>query len=159
MPLFSAVGNGGMVWIAIAIVMMIFRKTRSWGLILLLSMLLGLIIGEVVLKNLICRVRPCNLVEVQMLINKPSSFSFPSGHTCSSFAAATVLMKMDKRFGIGALVIASLIGFSRLYNYVHFPTDVLCGAILGVVCGFVMCWIFKKFGWQNKIDRLGIKNT
>lgn len=159
MPIFSTMGNKGMVWIAIAIVMMFFRKTRSWGLILLLSMLLGLIIGEVVLKNIICRIRPCNLVEVSMLIEKPSSYSFPSGHTCSSFAAATVLMKMDKRFGIPALVLAFLIGFSRLYNYVHFPTDVLCGALLGVVCGFVMCLLFKKFGWQNKIDNLGIKKS
>lgn len=159
MPIFSTMGNKGMVWIAIAIVMMFFRKTRSWGLILLLSMLLGLIIGEVVLKNIICRIRPCNLVEVSMLIEKPSSYSFPSGHTCSSFASATVLMKMDKRFGIPAFVLAFLIGFSRLYNYVHFPTDVLCGALLGVVCGFVMCLLFKKFGWQNKIDNLGIKKS
>lgn len=70
-----------------------------------------------------------------------------------------MLMKMDKRFGIPAFVLAFLIGFSRLYNYVHFPTDVLCGALLGVVCGFVMCLLFKKFGWQNKIDNLGIKKS
>lgn len=121
-------------------------------------MLAGLIIGEVVLKNTVCRVRPCNLVEIEMIIPKPSSFSFPSGHTCSSFAASTVLMKLDKKFGIPALVLAIIIGFSRLYNYVHFPTDVLAGAVLGVICGLVMWWMFNKFGWKSKIDKLGIKN-
>ena len=157
MPVFGTIGNLGMVWIAIAIVMMFFRKTRSTAFIMLFAMLAGLLIGELLLKNTICRVRPCNLVEIDMLISKPSSYSFPSGHTCSAFAAATVLLRFNKKFGIPALVLAIIIGFSRLYNYVHFPTDVLAGAVLGIVCGLFMWWMFNKFGWKSKIDKLGIK--
>ncbi len=159
MPVLSTIANSGLVWIAIAVVMMFFRKTRSSAIVLLFAMLLGLVIGEVVLKNVVCRVRPFYYTDIALLIPAPKSYSFPSGHTCSSFAAATVLMKMDKRFGVSALVLATLIGFSRLYNYVHFPTDVLCGALLGVFCGIFMCWLFKKYGWQDKIDNLGTKKT
>lgn len=158
MPFFSTIGNAGTVWIIIGLIMLFFRRTRSWGIILLLAMLLGYLIGEVAVKNIVCRDRPCYVVSIDMIITKPNSYSFPSGHSCSSFAAATVLFKMNKRFGIPALVLASLIAFSRLYNYVHFPTDVLCGIILGIVCALFVCFLFKKFGWQNKIDNLNFRS-
>ncbi len=158
MPFFSSIGNVGIVWIVIGLIMLFFRKTRSWGIMLLFTMLLGYLIGELAVKNIVCRDRPCYIVDIDMIITKPNSYSFPSGHSCSSFAAATVLLKMNKRFGIAALVIASLIAFSRLYNYVHFPTDVLCGILLGVLCALFTCWLFKKFGWQNKIDNLGVRS-
>lgn len=157
MTFLSAIGEGGIVWIVISLIMLFFRKTRSWGIMLLLAMLLGYLIGEVAVKNIVCRVRPCYIVDIQMIVSKPRSYSFPSGHSCSSFAAATVLLKMNKHFGIPALVLASLIAFSRLYNYVHYPTDVLCGIILGVLCALIVCYLFKKFKWQEKIDNIGVR--
>lgn len=157
MTFLSAIGEGGIVWIVISLIMLFFRKTRSWGIMLLLAMLLGYLIGEVAVKNIVCRVRPCYIVDIQMIVSKPGSYSFPSGHSCSSFAAATVLLKMNKRFGIPAFILASLIAFSRLYNYVHYPTDVLCGIILGVLCALIVCYLFRKFKWQEKIDKLGVR--
>lgn len=157
MTFLSAIGEGGIVWIVISLIMLFFRKTRSWGIMLLLAMLLGYLIGEVAVKNIVCRVRPCYIVDIQMIVSKPRSYSFPSGHSCSSFAAATVLLKMNKHFGIPALVLASLIAFSRLYNYVHYPTDILCGIILGVLCALIVCYLFKKFKWQEKIDNIGVR--
>ncbi|MCH5300135.1 MAG: phosphatase PAP2 family protein [Ruminococcus sp.] len=158
MPFFSNIGEVGIVWIIIGLIMLFFRKTRSWGIILLCSMLIGYIVGEVAIKNIICRVRPCYFVDINMIVSKPHSYSFPSGHSCSSFAAATVLLKMNKRFGIPALILASLIAFSRLYNYVHYPTDVLCGIVLGVLCALLVCYLFKKFRWQKKIDDFGTRS-
>lgn len=158
MPFFSNIGEVGIVWIIIGLIMLFFRKTRSWGIILLCSMLIGYIVGEVAIKNIICRVRPCYFVDINMVVSKPHSYSFPSGHSCSSFAAATVLLKMNKRFGIPSLILASLITFSRLYNYVHYPTDVLCGIVLGVLCALLVCYLFKKFRWQKKIDDFGTRS-
>lgn len=158
MPFFSNIGEVGIVWIIIGLIMLFFRKTRSWGIILLCSMLIGYIVGEVAFKNIICRVRPCYFVDINMIVSKPHSYSFPSGHSCSSFAAATVLLKMNKRFGIPSLILASLIAFSRLYNYVHYPTDVLCGIVLGVLCVLLVCYLFKKFRWQKKIDDFGTRS-
>lgn len=111
------------------------------------ALVLGLILGNGVLKNLFQRVRPYDLENalVQVpLIAKPGDWSFPSGHTLASFEAATVLMIRDKRFGIPALILACLIAFSRLYLYVHFPSDVLAGAILGIFFGFLGVLIVGK---------------
>lgn len=157
MPFFSYIGEVGIVWIIIGLIMLFFRKTRSWGVILLCTMLVGFLVGEVAIKNIVCRIRPCYVAQIDMIIPKPNSYSFPSGHSCSSFAAATVLLKMNKRFGVPALVLAILIALSRLYNYVHFPTDVLCGIILGIVCALIVCYVFKSFKWQDKIDNSGMR--
>ena len=87
----------------------------------------------------------------------PSGSSFPSGHSCSSLAAATVMLIKDKRFGIPALVLALLIVFSRLYNYVHYPSDVLCGMLLGVICAVVVVLAFKKTGLDNRLSPQKVK--
>ena len=87
----------------------------------------------------------------------PNSYSFPSGHSSSSFAAATALFIMNKKTGVCAYVLAFLIAFSRLYNYVHFPSDVICGIILGILSALLIYFIFKKLGLKDKIDRLGIR--
>ena len=144
MPFLSAIGEAGIVWIVICIGMLFPKKTRMWAIAGLLAMLVTWLSGEVILKNLIGRVRPCNVnLAVDMLVDRPSSYSFPSGHTSSSFACATVIFRMNKKWGIGALILAALIGFSRLYNYVHFPTDVLAGAVIGAAIGFLAVKIQK----------------
>ena len=96
----------------------------------------GVLVGNVCLKNLIARPRPCWLdSSVRLLIADPTDYSFPSGHTLSSVIGATILTKTDRRFGYAAIPLAALIAFSRLYLYAHFPSDVLAAAVLGVMIG------------------------
>lgn len=127
----TTIGDKGLVWIVVGIVMVCTKKYRKNGIWLLVGLLGGLIFGNLLLKNLVARPRPFAVADVPILIPKPTDFSFPSGHTVSSFIAAFVLWRTDKkRFGIPAMILASLMAFSRLYLYVHFPSDVLCGIAL-----------------------------
>ncbi len=146
LPIITKLGDEGIFWIIVAIVLLFFKKTRKTGAMVGVALLLGLFIGNLTLKPLVARTRPYNMpgVEVELLIDKLSSKSFPSGHTLASFEAATVLLINDKRMGIPAIVLASIIAFSRLYLYVHFPTDVLGGMILGVLIAFAACFIVNK---------------
>ena len=121
---------------------------------MLIGLIVGVLVGNLIVKNAIQRDRPCWLVEVQdLLIANPQDFSFPSGHTLSSFCAASILFHYDKRLGIPSFGVAILIAFSRLYLYVHFPTDVFAGILIGVAFGMIVfiCaekirqhFIFKK---------------
>lgn len=153
MAFFSYIGEVGGIWIITAVILMCFRKTRATGAMVLSAVILGYLIGELGLKHFVARPRP--FVEnpaIQPFIAPPHGYSFPSGHSCSSFAAATVLLMRDKRFGIPALAVAVLIAFSRLYNYVHFPSDVLTGILLGVICAFVVAFIFRKTGLDRRLS-------
>lgn len=154
MPKITFLGNGGLIWIITAIVMISFRKYRKAGIILSVALILCGITGNILLKNLIARERPCWLNEtVQMLISIPKDYSFPSGHTMSSFASATVLTHYGRKNGIAACILAALIAFSRLYLYVHFPTDILAGMLIGVIIGLSVCKIsdihFQKSKQQD----------
>ena len=114
MPKLILLSNGGAVWL----------------------LAVGMLVGNVCLKNFIARPRPCWLdSSVRLLIADPTDYSFPSGHTLSSVIGATFLTKTDRRFGYAAIPLAALIAFSRLYLYVHFPSDVLAAAVLGVMIG------------------------
>ena len=120
---------------------------------MLAAMALGYLIGDIGIKHLVARPRPFLVnTDVDLYINAPTSHSFPSGHSTASFAAVTSLFGMlkEKRWiAYSALGLAILIVFSRLYNYVHYPSDVLCGMILGIICGTIMILIFKK----TKLDK------
>ena len=133
----STLGNGGMIWIAISILLLCRRETRKCGFQILIAMALGAIVNDLFLKNIIARIRPCNVrPEILMLLpQRPMTFSFMSGHTLSSFSAATILFFHNKKWAIPAGFLASLIAFSRLYVYVHFPTDVLAGILFGILLG------------------------
>lgn len=132
MPLITMFGDNGIFWIAVSIALLFFRKYRTCGIASLGSLLTGVLIGNVLIKNLVTRDRPCWINEtINMLIEIPMDYSFPSGHTTASFTAATVIFLHDKRLGIPAYIIAVAVAFSRMYLYVHFPTDILVGAILG----------------------------
>lgn len=156
MPFFSNLGKGGIIWFAITIPMLFFKKTRSWGIMGIVAMAVVFISGELILKNIVCRERPFYSTDNPNLpVVFASGFSFPSSHSSSSFAVATVLFKMNKKIGVAALVLAAIIAFSRLYNYVHFPSDVICGTLLGIFGALFVCFMFKKFGWKDKIDRIG----
>ena len=138
-PFITYLGEGGAVWLLLALGLILFGKKSGWrstGWAMVLAMLAGLLIGELALKNIICRPRPFEYISsgMRLLIPFPAGYSFPSGHSCSSFAAAVVIFRRDKRWGGVALVLAGLIAFSRVFLFVHFPSDVLAGALLGVLC-------------------------
>ena len=144
-------GDDGIFWIFLALILLVFKKTRKLGVLLLLGLGFASLINNVVLKNIFERPRPFNFdgwpegfVFPNPLIEKPHSFSFPSGHTSSSVGAATpLLIKAKKKFGIPIFILALLIGFSRVYVHVHYPTDVIVGTIVGIVGGILAVVAFK----------------
>lgn len=131
--------------------MLCTKKYRRQGVILLAGLAVGVLVGNVCLKNLIARPRPCWLDDsVMMLISSPADYSFPSGHTLSSVIGATVLTKTDRRFGWATIPLAAVIAFSRLYLFVHFPSDILAGAILGVIIGEAVYRIGMRCGRRQR---------
>lgn len=145
LPRITALGNGGFIWIIAAIVLLLIPKYRKGGMVLAIGLLSGLLIGNLTLKPLIARVRPFDLVEgIELLISAPTDFSFPSGHTLSSFIGATILTMVNKKLGYVAIPLAVLISFSRLYLYVHFPSDVFGAAVLALIISFALYFIFFK---------------
>ena len=156
MPFLSALADDGWIWIVLAVVLLCFRRTRRAGVSMCLALLLGLLIGNVFLKNVIGRIRPYDLdSSVLLLVERLSDFAFPSGHTLASFDAATALAVRHRRWGCAALLLAASIALSRLYLFVHYPTDVLAGALLGVALGLFACWLTDRLwdvflSWQKK---------
>ena len=150
MPVITLLGDAGIFWIAIAVVLLFFPKTRKVGLGMGAALIIGLLVCNVTLKPLIARIRPYDYqlqhfgVTIKLLIEAQHDFSFPSGHTIASFEAATVLLIHSKKAGIPAMILACLIAFSRLYLYVHYPTDVIASVILGICFGFLGNWLVKK---------------
>lgn len=147
-PIFKGItffGEYGIGWIVVAVVLLCFKRTRRIGLTVGLALVAGLLLGEIFLKNVIARPRPFTLwPDMELLIPIPHGFSCPSGHTTSSFAAATSIFLYQKKWGSGALVLAALIGFSRMYFTVHYMTDVLFGIVLGVACGALACYVMRR---------------
>lgn len=141
MKAITSLGNGGCIWIALAVILLVIPKTRKTGIIVAIALILDLILCNMILKNLVARTRPYDIqTMVEILIRKPSDYSFPSGHTAASFAAMMALFfskDVGKRLWIPALVLSVLIAFSRLYFYVHYPTDVMGGIVIGVACGYL----------------------
>lgn len=158
MPKITLLGNGGAIWLLASGALLCTKKYRKQGILLLGGLAVGVLVGNVLLKNLVARPRPCWLdSSVQLLIADPTDYSFPSGHTLSSIIGATILTKADRRFGYAAIPLAALIAFSRLYLYVHFPSDVLAAAVLGIAIGEVSLRYGTRIIWradplQNKID-------
>jgi undecaprenyl-diphosphatase len=138
-------GDKGMLWILLGLCLCFSKKHRKAGLCMLLALLISFIICNLSLKPLVARIRPYEYVgDINLLVNKPSDFSFPSGHSSSSFAAAFGLWLSNKKWGRVCLIIAGMIAFSRLYLFVHFPSDVLAGIILGIFSGFMAYKILTK---------------
>ena len=137
-PSISSLGGGGLIWIALSILLLLFPKTRKAGLASGIALLFMLITGNMILKPLVARLRPFTVnTAVELLIPPPTDFSFPSGHTYASFASASAIFRNNRKIGIPALILASLIAFSRLYLYVHYPTDVLFGILFGILAGWI----------------------
>ena len=137
-PRISSLGDAGLIWIALSILLLLFPKTRKAGLASGIALLFMLITGNMILKPLVARLRHFTVnTAVELLIPPPTDFSFPSGHTYASFASASVIFRNNRKIGIPALILASLIAFSRLYLYVHYPTDVLFGILFGILAGWI----------------------
>ena len=145
MPFITSFGNGGVIWIVLTVILLLIPKTRKTGLILGAALILDGIFCNLFLKNLVRRIRPCDINDaVRLLIPYPSDYSFPSGHTAVSFAAASALyFAGEKYLWKAALVLAAFIAFSRMYLYVHYPTDVLGGIIFGCLSGWLGYHIVK----------------
>ena len=145
MPVITVFGDHGIFWMALTVLLLLFKKTRPLGLSMAFSLAIGYIWGNIVLKNLVARTRPYEYnSEINLLVKKLSDYSFPSGHSLASFEAATCIFIRYKKWGVAALVFAAAIAFSRLYLYVHFPSDVLAGTVLGIIFGIIGSTIVNK---------------
>lgn len=150
MPVITKLGDAGIFWIAMALVLMVFPRTRRIGLSMGIAMAIGLVACNLIMKPAFGRIRPYDYQlehygkTIPLLISAQHDFSFPSGHTLASFEAATALTLGKWKWGIPALILACLIAFSRLYLYVHYPTDVLFSVIMGVGFAFVARFLAKK---------------
>ncbi|EFM65233.1 phosphatase PAP2 family protein [Peptostreptococcus stomatis] len=138
MPFITQLGDAGLIWIILSIGLIIPKKTRKIGFVMIIALILNGIICNIILKPMLARIRPFDVnTAIKLLINKPRDFSFPSGHTSASFTAASVLFFRKSKLFVPSLVLAFLISFSRLYLYVHYPSDVLAGLVLGILCGYI----------------------
>ena len=145
LPLVSSFGNAGIGWILLSAILLCFPRYRKAGLTMALGLIFCLLIGNVTLKPLVARMRPYSYFpDITLLIPPLDDFSFPSGHTFASFAAATALFLYHRKAGAAAFILAVTIAFSRLYLYVHFPSDVLAGVILGIASGWTA---YKIINW------------
>ena len=149
MPIITIFGDAGIFWIAWAVLLLLFPKTRKTGLGMGIALLLGVVICNIILKPAVARPRPYDMQEelgvmIKLLVERQHDFSFPSGHTIASFEASVVLLRNSKKMGIPAFILAILIAFSRMYLYVHYPTDVIVSVILGTLFAFIGDAVAKK---------------
>jgi undecaprenyl-diphosphatase len=150
MPVITALGDAGIFWMLVAAALLLNKKTRRVGVGMGIAMLTGLLLCNATLKPLCQRPRPYDYQYdvfgklIPLIIERQHDFSFPSGHTIASFEAAGVIALNNKKWGIGALVLACLIAFSRLYLYVHYPTDVLVSIVLGLTLALVGNWLSRR---------------
>lgn len=139
MKFIAGIGDFGMVWLVLVLVLSLSHKTQLLSQKMLMALLLATIVGQVTIKSIVKRKRPCHTFhDVEMLIPVPSDYSFPSGHTMSSFACATTVCFFFPKIGIICILFAFLMAFSRLYLFVHYLSDVSCAIILGIIVGIVV---------------------
>lgn len=149
----SSLGNHGIFWILLALALLCCRRTRRLGWALSLGLALNVLVCNGLLKPLVARTRPYDIRTAVLLIaEKPHDYSFPSGHSAMAFASASALRTARCRWWPAALVLAAVIAFSRLYLYMHFPTDVLAGLVLGWLCGWLGAKLAERLAdaWQKR---------
>ena len=152
MPVFTRLGNGGICFILVGMVLLFFKKYRRAGIIMLCSLALGAVVCNLWLKEFVARARPYEGLEnIVLLISPPSDYSFPSGHTTAAFEFAFALALINRRCAVFGYVFAVLMAFSRLYLYVHFPSDVLAGAVIGTVASLIVYGAYRMI--SGKISK------
>lgn len=154
----TCLGNAGIFWILLCAVFLfipVFKKDRKLGLSMAIGLILSLIMCNEIMKNLSARIRPFNadptFENLYGIFNGIKDWSFPSGHTSASFAAALAIILWDRKKGIPAVILAALIAFSRLYLTVHYPTDVLASLLLGSLYGVIGYFVTKLI--MNRSER------
>ncbi|MDO5714019.1 MAG: phosphatase PAP2 family protein [Tissierellia bacterium] len=136
MIIFTHLGDGGIIWILLSFFFLVKKETRVLGLTMVLGLIFCLLFGNLLIKNIVARPRPFHIhFDIPLIIKEPSGYSFPSGHTLASFTSVTILYFYNKKWGKWAFLLALIIGFSRMYHFVHYPTDVLAGMVLGYLLG------------------------
>lgn len=141
----TQLGDSGVIWIVLGIFLLLNKNTKKTGILMLITLILGSFLGTHLLKNIFERQRPFIQLNLQPFITPPNSFSFPSGHSLSSFIGATCIFYTNKKWGILAYTLATLIALSRVILIVHYPSDVIVGSILGIIISLVTIFLFKKF--------------
>ena len=150
MPLITYFGEDGIGWIAWAVILLLLKKHRKTGLGMAFALALGFVICNLTLKPMVGRIRPYDFqmehfgITIKLLVEGLHDYSFPSGHTIASIEAAMVILLNNRKMGIPAMILALLIAFSRLYLYVHYPTDVIASVFLGIGLAFLASWIVNK---------------
>ena len=142
----TKLGDAGIVWIILTVILLLIPKTRKSGVYMAVALIADLIICNVILKPIVARIRPYSINQtVHLLVTPLKDYSFPSGHTAASFASVSALyLSGRKRMAAGTLIVSVLIAFSRMYLYVHYPTDVLGGLIIGLLCGWIAVYDHPK---------------
>ncbi len=138
MAFISNINNAGMLAIAAIIILIVVKRYRAVGFTAMISLISEFVVVNVFTKNIVARTRPYIVNDALEVLGKlPSDYSFPSGHTGSAFAVAIVMFFcMPAKYGVPSIIVAVLMGISRLYNGVHYPTDVLAGAVIGLITGY-----------------------
>ncbi len=144
LPKLTLLGEGGAVWIAVGLALLLSKKYRRYGICLLGALVAGLLICNIGLKNIVARPRPCWLESIDLLVKNPKDYSFPSGHTWSAVTGVWVATAANRKFGWVAIPLAAALAFSRLYLYVHFPSDILMGALIGAALGILAVVLQKR---------------
>lgn len=140
----TKLGDGGLLWIAVGAACLILPRARRCGAGVFASLLITYIFTDIILKPIFARARPFIADGVTPIIAAPHGYSFPSGHTATAFAAASAIFVFNRRAGAAAYAAAALIGFSRAYLYVHYPSDIIAGAVIGIIIGAALGMIIKK---------------
>ena len=149
----TALGNAGIIWIALTVLFLVIPKYRCTGIVMAFALVIDLLCCNIIIKPLVARIRPYDVnTAIELIIPKQTDYSFPSGHTAASFAAVGAMYYTKNRYWKPAAVLAVIISFSRLYLYVHYPTDVLCGAIFGTAFGYAAFKIVQKKIKTGKTD-------
>ncbi len=156
MTFVTHLGDFALIWFVIALILIAQPRYRLYGVAVIVAVIATALIGMFVLKPLFGRVRPFIAHDFMgLLIPPPSGTSFPSNHSMVSFAAAAAICCLPKgsravtAVKVGAVVCAMLIAFSRIYLYVHYPTDIIGGAIIGIALGIASVWAVKRL-WPPK---------
>ncbi len=167
LKIITTLGEGGIIFIVMALILMVTKKYRKAGFAMLIALVVMVICNNVVLKEMFARPRPFNLTydwwnevyKYPEIVSRPSSWSFPSGHTSSAFAAAVAVLWYDRKIGIPTFVFAAIMGFSRIYVEVHYPTDVIAGAIVGIIYAFIGILIVKLIypTFEKLLDKVTAK--
>ena len=155
MVFITSLGNAGIIWIVMTIVFLLIPKMRKTGAVMAAALIIDLLLCNVILKNLVARTRPYDVnTGVQLLVSRLHDYSFPSGHTAAAFASVTALYLAGEK-KLWKPVLACLIGISRLYLYVHYPTDVLGGALAGAISGYLGYRFIQTIFYRIKQQREG----